>query len=772
MERRARQVTPEYWPVRHRVLLAVVVCGAVTFTMSTMPTMSWLRRGLGESTLLWEGFASAGTRFLAGVLCWLRAGAAAGPGRRAWRWLAAGMMCWSSGSFISAWRFEPDIVPPVPAISDVGWLAFYPCAVIALWELVRQRMTRLTPAVWLDGATAAGGVAILTLWLVLGHPGATTVGEPLQVFFNLVYPLMDAVLVFLAVGAVAMLGWRPSRSWWLLSIGLLLVFAADAMWMIEIISGTIGYEGVENSWWVWAYVFYALASGGALSAEQAVRTAPPTAAVVPVAVAVLALAMLTLALLRPVPLAAAVAAALTVLLALLRLVVSLRQEHVVVASRREARTDELSGLPNRRALREHAQHVLASGERPAALLLLDLDRFKEVNDALGHAVGDQLLAIVAARLRHVLRQGELIARLGGDEFALLTTDTDATDATHVAARIRTAMADPIAIGTSVLQVQASIGIAVHPDHGRDLDELLQAADIAMYRAKRTRSGHHIYTPTQDAAARHRLHELAELRAAVTAGELLVHYQPQIDATTLAVTGVEALIRWRRRDGQVVAPASFLPLVEEAGLMPQLSEHVLQQTCRHLQFWRGAGLHLEASINLTAAEITPALPERLHTLLALHGLPARALLIELTEESLLTERSAARQVLEQLHDLGVRVAIDDFGTGHSTFTYLCELPVDQIKVDKSFVLPMLDDRRAGAAVTASVGLARALGIQTVAEGVETPALLRAAGAAGCDLLQGYHIARPMPADEIPTWAADWSRHHTIHPRPVLRHEEPT
>lgn len=743
----------------------MVVVGAVAFTLSTVPAMSWLRRGPGESTLVWEGFASAGTRFCAGVLCWVRAGAVPGPGRRAWRWLAVGMMSWSVGSFISAVRFEPDVVPPVPAISDVGWLAFYPCAVIALWELVRQRMTRLTTAVWLDGATAAGGVAILTLWLVLGHPGATTVGEPLQVVFNLVYPLLDGVMVFLAVGAVAMLSGRPSRSWGLLTAGLLLVFAADSMWLFEIINGTIGYEGLENAWWVWAYVLYALASGGALAAEQTVRTAPPTAAAVPVAVALLALVVLIVALLGTVPLAAAVAAALTVLLALLRLVVSLRQEQIVVASRREARTDELSGLPNRRALREHARQVLTTHEGPVALLLLDLDRFKEVNDALGHAVGDQLLGIVAARLRHLLRQGELIARLGGDEFALLTVDTDAEAARHVAARIRTALAAPVTIGTSVLQVQASIGIAVHPDHGRDLEELLQVADIAMYRAKRTRTGHHVYAPTEDAAARHRLHELTELRQAVAGGELEVHYQPQVSAATLGVTGVEALVRWRGRDGRLVGPSAFLPLVEEAGLMPRLSEHVAEQTCQHLQRWRRAGLDLDAAINLTAAEITPALPDRLHTLLALHGLPARALLIELTEQSLLTERSAARQVLEQLHELGVRVAIDDFGTGHSTFTYLCELPVDQLKVDSSFVRPMLEDRRAAAAVAASIGIARALGLQTVAEGVETPALLRATGAAGFDLLQGYDIARPMPADDIPAWVADWTRHRTT--RPVAR-----
>ncbi|HEX2806850.1 MAG TPA: EAL domain-containing protein, partial [Kineosporiaceae bacterium] len=387
------------------------------------------------------------------------------------------------------------------------------------------------------------------------------------------------------------------------------------------------------------------------------------------------------------------------------------------------------------------------------LLLLDLDRFKEVNDSLGHQAGDQLLVAIAQRLTETCRgPHDLMARLGGDEFAILLPGTDQPGAEHVARRIGTALSAPFLLDSVRVQASVSIGIALAPLHGRTLSLLMRRADIAMYRAKATHTGHAVYDASlRDPHGEDRLQRLQELRTAIDERQLTLHYQPKIDLATGAVTGVEALIRWNHPTRGVVYPDAFLQLAEDAGLMPTVTALVLDRALDQAAAWLRDGRHLTVAVNLpSAAVVDTFLPERIADLLEQHRVPASCLKIEITEESLLEDRVRARDVLARLRGAGVHIAIDDYGSGYSSLAYLRELPVDELKLDRSFILPMADDARAAAIVRSTVELAHSLGLRIVAEGVEHAASASELTRYGCDSAQGYLYTRALPPAELVRW----------------------
>ncbi len=426
---------------------------------------------------------------------------------------------------------------------------------------------------------------------------------------------------------------------------------------------------------------------------------------------------------------------------------------------RRALHDALTGLPNRALLLDRLGQALraaarAGGGTAVALLLLDLDRFKEVNDTLGHPAGDALLAEVAARLRAAVRGSDTVGRLGGDEFAVLLPGDDAAGAARVAATVAAALAAPLVVEGQALVVGGSIGIAACPAHGADVATLLRHADIAMYTAKRTRTGVAVYDPAQDARARARLALLDDLRAGIAAGAFTLHYQPKIDLDTGRSSWVEALVRWAHPTRGLLPPEVFIPLAESTGLIVPLTRWVLEEATRQAGAWRRAGLAVSVAVNLSAASLQdPALPATVAALLGAHALPAGLLRVELTESMLMADVGRAPVALAALADIGVRVSVDDFGTGYSSLAYLKRLPVDELKIDKAFVRDVAVDASDAAIVGATIGLGHGLGLRVVGEGVESQASLDALRALGCDGAQGYHIARPLPPAAMTRWLRD-------------------
>ncbi len=459
-----------------------------------------------------------------------------------------------------------------------------------------------------------------------------------------------------------------------------------------------------------------------------------------------------------------------VLLALLGLcVLGLRRLAQHGRLREHAAThDALTGLPNRTLLRDRTGQAIRQADRdlvPAALLLLDLDRFKEVNDTLGHHYGDQLLLQVGERLRRALRGVDTVARLGGDEFAvLLPKIATGEGAVAVANKLQTALEEPFALEGLSLDVEASIGVALYPDHAADADELLQRADIAMYTAKQTHAGFVLFDPKLDQHSPRRLALLGELRRALEQQQLVLHYQPKADAHTGRVLGVEALVRWQHPEHGLVPPDEFIPLAERTGLIAPLTHYVMDAALRQCRAWQQAGHELSVAVNISARRLLDlAFPEEVAGLLAAWQVPARQLVLEITESTIMADPAHALEILGRLNTMGVQLSIDDFGTGYSSMAYLKTLPVHELKVDRSFVTQMTSNASDAVIVHSTVDLGRNLGLRVVAEGVEDQTTWHELAALGCDAIQGYHVSRPVPADDLTSWL-EHQQAATPHPGP--------
>jgi len=419
-----------------------------------------------------------------------------------------------------------------------------------------------------------------------------------------------------------------------------------------------------------------------------------------------------------------------------------------------AHHDALTGLPNRSLLQDRLAQALAGAERSGhrvAVLFLDLDRFKSINDTLGHDVGDALLKIVAGKLLAVVRDIDTVCRLGGDEFVVVLGAVNGTDdAVMVAERIVAELARPAEIAGHALRAPTSIGIALYPEDGRDTQTLMKAADTAMYAAKsRGRNNFQFFSPAMnDLATRFFLVE-QRLRRAVENGEFVLHYQPQVDVSRHRVCGLEALIRWRDAEsGQLVPPGEFIPVAEETGLIVDIGDWVLRETCRQMRLWHDAGWpRVPVAVNLSPRQFQKAdLAGRVRDILADAGIAPELLEIELTESSLMQSAGDPLVHMQALADLGVRLAIDDFGTGYSSLSHLKRFPVSRLKIDRSFVRDICDDRDDAAIIASIIGLARTLDLEVVAEGVESTAQLAALRKEGCRICQGFLFSRPRPAEE--------------------------
>ena len=425
--------------------------------------------------------------------------------------------------------------------------------------------------------------------------------------------------------------------------------------------------------------------------------------------------------------------------------------------RQLAYRDRLTGLPNRLQFRDEVQQAIAHADASGghiAVVMLDLDRFKHVNDVLGYASGDKLLERVAERLQEVVRDGDLVARLGGDEFALLMRDADVDLAAVVAQRITTAFEQPLLLDDHMVDLSAGLGIAVWPAHAADADALLSRAEVAMYAAKRRTAGAQVYDPAVDTASALNLSLLSELRRAVELGELRLYLQPKIAIRDGSVCGAEALVRWQHPTRGLVPPMQFIPFAEQTGFIRQLTLWMFEQAAAEQVALALLGVR-RVSVNLSTRDLLDMeLPEKLDAILRRHRALAEGFCLEITESAIMDDPQRAEATLNRLAERGYKLSIDDFGTGYSSLAYLKKLPVNELKIDKSFVMAMEKDAGDAKIVRSTIDLAHNLGLTVVAEGVENEAVLSLLHELQCDEGQGYHMSKPLPVAEFCDWVARW------------------
>jgi diguanylate cyclase len=665
--------------------------------------------------------------------------------------LAAAIASWGLGDAIWFTLIGPGGAAPVPSLPDLGFLGFYPPAYLAIGLMLRSRGLRIHASMWLDGVVAGVTVAALAAAVLFGPIVAATGGSLPTVAVTLAYPLADFLILAMIAGTAVLAGRAPMRSLVVLAGGLVVFSVSDILFLFLSASGKYQTGTPVSSGWVIGCAIMSFAPW-TRSQRFEVDLAGARAIFLPVACTLVALGVVIASRVVAVPALAFGLACAAIALAVGRAALTFEELQELGERRVEARTDELTGLANRRALSWHLEQVVARGER-ASLLLLDLDHFKELNDTLGHAAGDELLRGIGPRLRGVLGPDDVLARLGGDEFGVIVDAPSGWEAVDVAQRLLEVLDEPFDLRGIGLRVDGSIGIAHFPEHAVDASGLLQRADVAMYLAKERRSGVEVYDAGLD---RHTLDQLAlagQLRGAITGGQLVVMHQPKVDLETGAIVSTEALVRWQHPTEGLLAPCAFLPLAEQTNAMGPLALEVLELALRDAAAFRRDGLELEVAINLAAANLLDVeLPGIVAAALVRHRLPPCALRFEVTETSVLADADRCVLVLEALRELGVGLSLDDFGTGHASLARLATLPVDELKIDRSFITDIATNGAHRAIARTIVDLGRSLGLRVVAEGIEDDECLSVVRALGCDVAQGYGLGRPMPAAAVPSLLA--------------------
>lgn len=745
----ARPTSPRLLPGVPRWLLGLVVLAA---------TLAWVRAALrlvrpeavGDlSPLVDVPLFVLIHLLLLGLLVW-RARRVASE-RAVWSRLALGavvfVVCIAASTVL-------DLVPATRSIA-LAPLYWSGAAVFPFWYGALVRWNRHSTSVAdpndsLNGVSAAlAVVAVLNLLLV--REGSALAGlrwwelQAMFAQFAVGFVLLGTALTLPFLGAMG----RDPRTW--------LVAGSQALWMAGAVAALIS-GGHDSGWTPAAHplVIICLAVAATLRSRRAApQPTDPAAATIGAFVVILAsVAVLLVAALTGGPAVAVWCAALAAAGAGIRMAINVTELAQLAVTRREALTDELTGLANRRAVLRRVSELTAEGAQ-VALALLDVDKFKEVNDGLGHAAGDDLLRLVARRLESALRSGDLLGRLGGDEFAvvaLLDRGVPEEEAClALGKRLHDRLAEPFPVGGMFLHSSASIGVATSAEDARRPAQLLRRADVAMYDAKRSGRGVVVYDEDRHADSSGHLALVEQLRTAIATGQLVLHHQPQLDIAGGRVAGVECLVRWEHPERGLIGPVEFLPLAEVHGLMGPLTERVLESAMAQAADWRGRGMELSVSVNLSASNLLDiGLPARVAELLHRHAVPPSSVVLEVTESVLLTDPERSLAVLADLAALGVTVSLDDYGTGYSSLAYLRDLPVSELKLDRSFTADLLTDPRTEAIVASTIDLAHRLGLRVVAEGVEDERTLAHLRMRGCDLSQGFLHSPALPAPVLERW----------------------
>lgn len=607
---------------------------------------------------------------------------------------------------------------------------------------------------WLDIAVIGGATSCLASLLLVTPIRFASGAEGVSLLLSLLYPLADLALALVVLGQSLLQTRTDRRTSLMMGAAFVSLACADSGFALQVSTPTYDFGFTSNALWGGGWAL--LVAAACRPRQRIMRAIPRVAGTgVLVSAGVVALAVLTI---RPddtlayytVPPAVVTMAAVGA-----RMVLALRDANVAAEAVALSETDDLTKLPNRRAVHARLASCL-QGHRRQALMLLDLDGFKEINDTLGHHAGDTVLRFVAVRMHEALDSDVMVARLGGDEFAILLPTTDEIDLMETAHRVLHELAEPVVVDGIEISPSGSIGITVVEPDDTESGEVIRRADVAMYQAKSSRSGATVYDPHLDEFSRSRLELVEDLRRGLAERQIEVWYQPQVDAATMRVDALEALVRWRHPTQGLLSPVAFLPAARRVGLMGLLSEHIAWQAVRDLEHLRGQGLDLRVAINCAPAELlSQTFLPRLYAALEEWDVPADRLVLEVTEESFLADPQRARDVLLELRGHGVQVSIDDYGTGFSSLAYLRNLPVQELKIDRSLIRDVSSDERTRMIVASTIQLAHALDMRTVAEGVESATDLARLVSLGIDVLQGYHVARPMPAGEVEAWVREWT-----------------
>jgi diguanylate cyclase len=707
-----------------------------------------------QQSMLVNGWGVAGFELLASGLC-----VASALHRRSGRLvpliLGASLFAWSFGDLALSLESVGGATPPVPSVADIFYLAFYPLAYVALVLFFRGEARRLTTPSWLDGAVAGLGAAAVCAAFAFRTVEHSTGQSGLSAAVNLAYPVGDVLLLLLIVGGTALLSGRSKLPWLFVAAGIGLNVAGDTFNLLDTAARAPQVGTVVNAI-AWPISITLIAMAMWLRPGPSDPFAPQKAAgfLLPALAALAGLTILVLGTLGHIDRVAVGLATATLLAVGARTALSVRSLRALTKERhRLSVTDHLTGLGNRRYLFDVLDAFFAenanAGSAPVAFLFIDLDGFKEINDSFGHPAGDEVLRQVGARLADSLKPSDLLVRIGGDEFAVVLIDAGAEHATAVARSLTASLHAPFTIDAVSAQIGASVGIALAPADASNRAGLMLRADVAMYRAKLGSVPFALYEQDMsDGGDRLRLAD--ELRVAIADSRLVLHYQPQLDLRSGEILKVEALLRWRHPQLGLIEPLTFLPLAEEAGLMSQLTRWVLAEALGQCGYWRAAGRQMTVAVNVSAGDLLdPGLTQVIADLLESSFLPADALVLEITETSIITEFERCKQIVEDLRDLGVVVSIDDFGAGFTALAYLSNLAVGELKLDRSFVTHLASSGKSRDVelVRATIELGHALRLRVVAEGIEDKATLELVANLGCDLAQGYFVGKPKPADRL-------------------------
>jgi diguanylate cyclase (GGDEF)-like protein len=738
------------WQFTSQVLVVAVVLAYVG-SLVAVPRPLW------SNLAIWDTWVRNATLVLPIVPIYLRA-RRYGELRGAWLIMGAGVALFDVATFI-------DLLPAnvlqhfqVGTTKDVVYLISY-VAVGAAFSLMAQRSFGAhANSVRLDGLIAALGFgALASLYWFKGTIQLS--GRPLIAELNISNPILVMVLLVLLIAGLVPRRFHLDMATSMSVLAMGWFFVGDVLNLHNVAADSMAAAAVLRAAQPLGLCLLAWAAWPGVERRDGARQRAVSARglnFLPVVFGVISIAVLGASLVRPTPRATSFMALGSLGLVIVRMI--LTQGEVRDLGRTnfdEARTDHVTGLANRRAFLEDGEQRLATLEEHQRLgiVLIDLDGFKEVNDSIGHAYGDELLKVVGQRFANRLGERGSVARIGGDEFAytfVIEAGHDALASAHDLAR---SLANPVSLDGTKVRVSASIGVALHPEHGETHSALLRSADVAMYESKRSHTDVAVYRDDIDANSRQRLSLINDLRSAIERRRLTLHFQPTFDLRDDQVHGIEALVRWHHPTQGLLYPDGFIPLAERVGLIMPLTRTVLDLAISEMARLDRAGHTLQMNVNISQWDLMDErLPESIDRMLSWYDLPAKRLTLEVTESSLGEDPQRAKQGLERLRSNGIRVAIDDFGVGYSSLSQLLELPADELKIDKSFILAIRSDERAIALIRSTVEMAHALGLLVIAEGVEDAVSLAAVRAAGADIIQGDFIATPLASVQLDDYLA--------------------
>ena len=684
------------------------------------------------------------------------------PGRSVGLAFGLGLLAWAIGDTIFTVESQGGASPPTPSAADAFYLVMYPLAYLGIMLIMRGEVRCFRASTWLDGAVAGLGAAAICSAFVFDTIINSVTGSPAAVAVNLAYPIGDLILLAFAVGALVVVPGWPARLL-LLVTGCLILAIGDTAYLFQNAAGTYQSGTILDASWMTALFLLSLTVWQRVGARRADDEARAPGFVLPAVAATGAVVIIFAGNWMHISSVALGLTVATLALVGVRAALSRNELNALTrANHHHAITDDLTGLGNRRLLSRELDAIFAthrdswSDDDALALLMIDLDHFKEINDSFGHPTGDGLLRLIGPRLSNVTRSSDIVVRLGGDEFAVLLTGADVEFAMSIAERITSEIEPPFDVEGSSLHVGASIGIALAPHHATDAIELMRCADVAMYRAKAAHSAYDIYESDLDDGA-DRLKLMEDLRAAIADEALTVYYQPQIDLRSGGISTLEALLRWRHPTLGFIPPDQFIPLAEDSGLMGSLTTFVLETAAAQCATWRREGHPVSVAVNLSTTNLLDGgLPDQILDVLGRHGLSTDALVLEITESMVMADLARSKEIIQTLSDSGLVISIDDFGTGFSSLAYLSDLAVGELKIDRMFTARLSIDGRDGrdeAIIRSSIELGHSLGLRVVAEGVERADHFGFLATAGCDVAQGYAICFPQPPEDLDFAAID-------------------